>query len=213
MLARSLGGTSDSTDRSATSTPTSSPSPLHVDSFTLSTRPARSSSTECAGFHCTSVGCDTSAARRFGAWRSIPTATNAMSRAHSPTVPSTALPKGRSKWVPLTCGRDQAWFALGHGRSGLPNITLQRSGGLALLAHRPLSVRVPGIQLRERRRALGWSRCGEFSGQVHIAGSGRCSAVQEARAQGHPRWHRQAARRRATRGDAQPKEASSESDK
>jgi hypothetical protein len=36
----------------------------------------------------------------------------------------------------------EAVLALGHGKSGLPNITLQRSGGLALLARRPLSVRV-----------------------------------------------------------------------
>ena len=126
----------------ATSMPTSSPSPLHVDSFTFSTRHARSTSTGYARFHSTSVGCDTSAARRSGAWRSTPTATNAMSRAHSPTVPSTALLKRGSKSVPLTCARDQASLALSHGRSGLPNITLQRSGGLALLARRSLSVRV-----------------------------------------------------------------------
>ena len=65
-----------------------------------------------------------------------------MSHAHSPTVPSTALLKRDSKSVPLTCARGQVSLALGHGRSGLPNITRQRSGGLALLARGPLSVRV-----------------------------------------------------------------------
>jgi hypothetical protein len=47
--------------------------------------------------------------------------------------------------VLLTCGCEQAPLAHGHGRSGLPNITLQRSGGLALLARRPLSVHVRPI--------------------------------------------------------------------
>jgi hypothetical protein len=126
MLARSLDWTSGSTGRSATSTPTSSRSPLHVDSFTFSTKHARSTSTGYVRFHSTSVGCDTSADRRSGALRSTPTATNATSRAHSPAVRSTARLKRLSKWVPLTCGRDQAPLVLGHGGSGLPNITLQR---------------------------------------------------------------------------------------
>jgi hypothetical protein len=57
--------------------------------------------------------------------------------------------------VPLTCGRDQASLVLGHGRSGLPNITLQRSGGLAVLAHRPLRVlvRLRGRDEREGGRS------------------------------------------------------------
>jgi hypothetical protein len=142
ILAHSPDWPFDSTERSATSTPTSSPTPLHVDSFTCSTKHAASTSTGHARYHSTSVGCDTSAAGRSGAWRFTPTATNAMSRAHSPTAPSTALPRRRSKWVPFTCACDQASLALGHGRSGLPNITLQRSRGLALLARGPLSVDV-----------------------------------------------------------------------
>jgi len=142
MLAPSRDWTSDSTERSATSMRTSSRSLPHVDSFTFSTRHARSTSTEYARFHSTYVGCDTSAARRSGAWPSTPTATNAMSRAHSPTVPSTALLKRGSKSVPRTWVRDQVSLALDHGRSGLPNITLQRSDRLALLACRPMSVRV-----------------------------------------------------------------------
>jgi hypothetical protein len=134
MPARSRGWTFASTDRSATSTPTSSPSPRHVDSFTFSTRPGRSSSTGFARLHSISVGSDTSAARRSGAWRSTPTATNAMSRAHSPTVRSTAPLKRRSKWVPLTCGRYQPCLALGHGRSA----------------------RARGPRPEERRRPEGW---------------------------------------------------------
>ena len=80
--------------------------------------------------HSTSAGCDTSAAKRSGAWRSTPTATSATSRAHSPTVLSTALPKRRSKWVPLTCGRAQAVLALGHGRIGLPILELASRYGV-----------------------------------------------------------------------------------
>ena len=134
MLARSLDWPSDSTGRSATSMPTSSPNPLHVHSFTFSTRHARITCNESARFHCTSVGSDTSAARKSGAWRSTRTATNGTSRAHSPTVLSTEPPKRRSKWVPLTCARDQVSLALGHGRSGLPNITLDRTAGSHSLA-------------------------------------------------------------------------------
>jgi hypothetical protein len=68
--------------------------------------------------------------------------------------------------VLLTCGCEQAPLAHGHGRSGLANITLQRSGGLASLARRPLSVHVSQAVMTFRRNRSAhdrWRRAGKRS--------------------------------------------------
>jgi len=119
-------------ERSATSTPTSSPSPLHADSFACSRRHARSTSTGYARFHSTSVGCDTSAATKSGAWRSTPTATNAMSRAHSPTARFTAPP---------VYGTPEEAFEVGavylRARSGVPGPRPRKRRAAEVRGHRP----------------------------------------------------------------------------
>ncbi len=136
MLASSLDWAFDFVERSATSTPTSSPSHLPVNSFVFSRRHAISTSTACVTFPSTSVGSDTSGPRRPGAWRSTPTVTNAMSHAHSPTAPSTGLLKRRSKSVQPTCARVEDGQRLRPGSGRLPNITLQRSGARVARAGR-----------------------------------------------------------------------------
>src|SRR5262249_22030807 len=136
---RSLDWASVSTVRSVTSMPTLSPSPRLGDSCACSARHARNTSSAYARYPSISVDCDTSAAERCGAWPSTRTATSATSYARFRTGRSTALPRKRSRSVPRTCERDQPLQALRHASGGLPNITLQRPGGLALLARRPPS--------------------------------------------------------------------------